>query len=109
TDACGDRLNSPSRSVTVGRSTGLRLKQRCTVSTNVGGKLAGKETISDPLSGHTGGHWVRASTMVMPRAQMSPAAEIFPFIASGGSYREGLSMLALDAPAGWMVSLASFS
>jgi hypothetical protein len=40
---------------------------------------------------------------------MSPAAEILPFFASGGSYKEDLAMLVVGSPTGRMVSLASFS
>jgi hypothetical protein len=40
---------------------------------------------------------------------MSPAAEILPFFASGGSYKEYVGVLVVDSPAGRMVSVASFS
>ncbi len=47
--------------------------------------------------------------MVMPRPQMSLAADSLPFFASGGSYKDDLTMLALGSAAGRTVSLASFS
>src|SRR3984885_16290618 len=109
TDAAGTGLIWALSSVIVGRLAGLRLKHRCTMSTNAGGRVAGKEAVSDRSSGHAGGHCVRASTMVMPSPQISPAAEYPPLFASGGSYKEVWAILVVQSPARRLVSLASFS
>ena len=108
-DACCAALIWASSSLMVGRPAGLRLKHRRTMSAYVGGRVAGKETASDAWSGHAGGIWVSASTMTLPRPQISPAAELLPSLASGGSYKEGLAVVAVGWPAGRMLSLASFS
>jgi len=108
-DACCAALIWASSSLMVGRPAGLRLKHRRTMSAYVGGRVAGKETASDAWSGHAGGIWVSASTMTLPRPQISPAAELLPSLASGGSYKEGLAVIAVGWPAGRMLSLASFS
>ena len=107
--ACCAALIWASSSLMVGRPAGLRLKHRRTMSAYVGGRVAGRETASDAWSGHAGGIWVSASTMTLPRPQISPAAELLPSLASGGSYKEFLAVLAVGWPAGRMLSLASFS
>jgi len=40
---------------------------------------------------------------------MSPGVDTLPFLASGGSYNEGLAVLAVGWPAGRIMSLASFN
>ena len=60
---------------------------------------AGRRCPNSPGT-HAGGAWVSASTSVMPRLQMSPAVEISPFLASGGSYTEGRAVLAVRSPGG---------
>ena len=63
-------------SMAVGRSAGVRLKQRRAVSANGVGKLTGNEAVA---------RWVNASTKVMPRLHISPAVEIPWSFCSGGS------------------------
>src|SRR5580704_10983175 len=106
---CDAGLIRASKSATVGRFAGFRFKHCRAISKSVGGRAAGKEGISDLLSGHEGGFCVRASTMVMPRPQISPAWEKLPSFASGGSYTEDFAIYAVASPAGRTVSLASFS
>src|ERR1700687_6072422 len=109
TDACGASLICASRSAIVGRFARLGLKHRRTMSTYAGARGAGNETTPDRRSGHVGRCWVSASTMSIPTPQMSPAPEILPSRASGGSYTEGLAVIAVGCTAGRMVSLASCS
>jgi len=109
TNPAGARLMMAWSSGIVGRSAGLRFKQRRARSANSGGRVAGKETASDRSLDHVGADRVSASTMITPRDQMSPAAEVAPSLASGGSYTEDFAILAEDSPTGRMVSLASFS
>lgn len=107
--AAGAGLNCAISSAIAGRWPGSRFKQRRTVSTNSGAISAGSETSSERSRDHAGGVWVRASTIVMPSPQASPAVGILPFLASGGSYNDGFAMLAPRSPAGRIVSLASFN
>src|SRR5882762_4101521 len=93
--ASGACLNCATSSAIAGRRPGSRLKHRCTVSTNSGARFAGRETLSERSRDHAGGVCVRASTSVMPSPQMSPAVDILPLLASGGSYHEGLAVLAV--------------
>ncbi len=109
TGHCGTGLIRAFTSSTVGRLAGLRFKHCRTIAANAGGRAAGKEAVSDLRSGHEGRCCVSASTMVIPRPHISPAAEKLWPLASGGSYMEDLALLAVDSPAGRTVSLASFS
>src|SRR5258708_5239121 len=85
TNPAGARLMMAWSSGIVGRSAGLRFKQRRARSANSGGRVAGKETVSDRSLDHVGADRVSASTMITPRDQMSPAAEVAPSLASGRS------------------------
>src|ERR1700722_10622214 len=102
-------LNSAASSAHVGRCAGSRLKHRRSSLAYSGGRSAGRATASERSRDQAGGVWLRASTRVMPSPQISPAVPILPCLDSGGSYGDGLAMLAADSPAGRIVSLASFS
>ncbi len=98
-----------SRSGIPGRLAGSRFRHRRTVSANSGARVVGRTTGWPGSVIPAGGVWVKASTMVIPRPQMSPAADNPTSCASGASYKEGVAMFAKESPARRTLSLASFS
>lgn len=94
---------------TAGRSLGLLLKHRATISRNGGRRSAGNSTLSASPCGLGGRRRVSASHTVTPSAQTSPAAEQIPSRVSGASYADLAFMPPADSPTARTVSLASLS
>src|ERR1022692_1554663 len=76
-------------SATQGRFCGLGFRQRATTSLNAGEKSAGSATASLRSPQPEGARRVSASNRQTPSAQISPAGELLPCRASGGSYAVG--------------------